>query len=239
MSGEANARGDPGAGATARAVEAAIPIAVGDGASALATTARDRPGAPRTESSPPTAGSGGPRTDTTGTTAGNGEHQPHGCEWPKYATGSGEEQAARAAENGGGGSSRGWKPATRHGGTVEARAEAGRPTSHRRREPTAGGRGNTPRRERDSPGWERRRGDELHGSQDVKKGRPPWAEPDARTGTRTRSSRVSESPGAVSHRKGNRPGGGSAEHAKVHVERHKDAGGAAKPGERLRRTVIR
>ena len=105
--------------------------------------------------------------------AGKRDPRPHGREWPKYATGPGEEQTAKVAENGEGGPKRGWNPATRHGGPVTAQAATARPDSRRRRKPTEGARGNTPRREVDSPDWERRRGDKPHGRRDATKGWPP------------------------------------------------------------------
>lgn len=81
--------------------------------------ARSQPGVPRTESPPPAPG----HTATLGSTrsgikAGRRGLEPHGREWPKYATGPGEEQTAKVVGNGGGGPKRGWNPATRHGGTV-------------------------------------------------------------------------------------------------------------------------
>jgi hypothetical protein len=48
--------------------------------------------------------------------------EPQGCEWLKHATGLGEEQAVKVVGNGGGGTKRGWKLATRRRATNGVRA---------------------------------------------------------------------------------------------------------------------
>jgi hypothetical protein len=105
----------------------------------------------------------------------------------KYSTGFEEEQAAKVVRNGEGGPKRVWKPATRRSGNGSVKAGVG-----------------TVRREVDSSGWARRRGDEPQGRRDVSKERPSSAGPEVRTEKRTRSSRASERPGVPNHQPGNR-----------------------------------
>jgi hypothetical protein len=95
----------------------------------------------------------------------------------KHATGVEEEQTVKVVENGEGGPKRVWKPATRW-----------------RKKPMASVVGGGRHREVDSLTWERRRGDELHGRMDVNKGRRSFADLDARTEKRIKSSRASERP---------------------------------------------
>jgi hypothetical protein len=80
--------------------------------------ARNRPGASCTESPPPAPGVAALGSTRSGDRAGKRGPEPHGREWPKYATGPGEEQTVMVVRNGEGGPKRGWNPATRHGGTV-------------------------------------------------------------------------------------------------------------------------
>jgi hypothetical protein len=122
---------------------------------------RSRPGASRLGTHPPRRASAlfreraGPVTavrvlssgrGSGGRTMGSRGRKPPGCEWPRHATGFGEEQAVKVVGNGGGGTKRVWKPATRRAEPSGVRAPGG-----------AG------RREVDSPSWERRRGGEPHG----------------------------------------------------------------------------
>jgi hypothetical protein len=90
----------------------------------------------------------------------------------------------------------------------------------------------------DSPNWERRRGEKLQGSQDVKNDRPTLGLLGHAPGT---YGEVLE--GDLKVRSGAPPegkptGSRSSEYAKVHVERRKGEGGAGKPNERLRRPEI-
>jgi hypothetical protein len=62
---------------------------------------------------PPESGRVGLRIDVKRHGSGREEHEPHGREWLKQATGFGEAQAAMVVGNGGGGPKRVWKPATR------------------------------------------------------------------------------------------------------------------------------
>lgn len=78
---------------------------------------------------------------------GHGDREPHGREWLKHVTGPGEDQAATAVENGGGGTTRVWKPAARW----TRRGASGQPTAW------------SDRRDMDSPSLERRRGEEPKG----------------------------------------------------------------------------
>jgi hypothetical protein len=86
--------------------------------------------------------------------AGSEGNEPHGREWSKHTTGLEEDQAVRAVGNGGGGATRGWKPAARQRRSAAERS-------------AAGGRC----RDTDSSGWERRRGEESQGSRVGQKGR--------------------------------------------------------------------
>jgi hypothetical protein len=72
----------------------------------------------------------------------------------KHATGFGEEQTVKVAENGEGGPKRVWKPATRRSPKEAVRAADRRPS-----------------REVDSPDWERQRGEQPHGRR-FRDGRP-------------------------------------------------------------------
>lgn len=136
-------RGKPGAGAAARAAEAAVPSrpvwasCPATGRSEQTGRSSDRSAAPRTRSAKP---SGSARREIR---RGTGSREPHGCVWLKYTTGSREEEAARVVRNGAGGTERVWKPATRHGGTGSARAGTGRPGSTAAR--VVGGTGGTRR----------------------------------------------------------------------------------------------
>jgi hypothetical protein len=100
-------------------------------------------------------------------------------------------------------------------------------------------RGKTPYREVDSSGWERRRGERSYGRRAVAEGWRTSAGSARRSGSSAKSSRVSARSRVVSRprwkQRGRRPGGtrqGSGREAK-------DAGGAAKPEQRLHRVVRR
>jgi hypothetical protein len=100
-------------------------------------------------------------------------------------------------------------------------------------------RGKTPYREVDSSGWERRRGEQSYGRRIEVEGRRTSADPEPRSGSSARSSRVSARSWVVPRprwkQRSRRPGGtrqGPGREAK-------DAGGAAKPEQRLHRVVRR
>jgi hypothetical protein len=95
----------------------------------------------------------------------------------KQITGFEEEQTVKVVENGEGGPKRAWNPATRRGWTVTVKAAARRQ-----------------RREVNSSGWERRRGEKLSRRMDVRKEQRSSAGPTSRPEKRKRSSRASERP---------------------------------------------
>jgi hypothetical protein len=59
--------------------------------------------------------------------AGSREDEPHECEWLKQVTGFGEEQTAKVARNGEGGTKRDWNPATRRGWKVSEEQQRRKP----------------------------------------------------------------------------------------------------------------
>jgi hypothetical protein len=108
------------------------------------------------------------------------------------------------------------------------------PTDGESRRPAPG---ETPHREVDSSGWERRRGSKSYGRRSGTKGRPSLVAPEDQTGARTRSSRVRARSWVVSRpfwqQQDRRPDG-----RRQGPDREaKDVGGAEKPNERLRRVV--
>jgi len=139
---------------------------------------------------------------------GNREHEPPEREWLKQVTGHGGDQPVTVVKNGEGG---------RRGSGTPRRGSGLAPRIHLRERPGPG---------HGSSMLGALKGRGISREKDVSTAEPSWATPEPRTRKRTRSSRVSESPGVVTNRAGNQTAGHATEHARVHAERRKDVGGA-------------
>jgi hypothetical protein len=153
---------------------------------------------------PPACVRDGLRSGSYGQRAGKREDKPQGCEWPKHVTGI--EKGANRQGRG--------KRRRRTEAGVEPRDEASMEgLGMCLDQNVASGSGplvlGAPK------------GIETQGRTDARKERLSSVVLGARTDARTRSSRASERPRAVSNRKGNRPGGCSAEDTRAQAARQK------------------
>jgi hypothetical protein len=180
-------------------------------------------------------GKNGLRARRPGGSIGEPGQEPHGREWMKDSTGSEEEQAAKVVGNGAGGPKRDWNPATRYGGP-----ERCEPSWDDRERPTvraAGGSGGTRRTGK----WIPRIG-RAEGARN-----PTGGCPERRSGSVCRTGARGRNAGEVLEGDCKVMGGIPIALVTARWATHrntsgssreaKDAGGAGKPDERLRRVV--